>query len=207
MKKFMSLMRVSFCLGATVFFLLALTPSVHSDHGGSTADFIIGQEPEEGMTNQEIKDLAEAWHFRIFVDGDFDAADEILADDFQWIYGYAPNRFAVGKQPGKDIAMVLAAAFPNDRNIEHFQVFSSVEGVGDAERFDEGTVDVHVRWTWTGTHDGAELFGYPASGKQVVITGIDLFRVDVENRVLTHLWQESDISDLINTLEQNAQQE
>jgi predicted ester cyclase len=55
-----------------------------------------------------------------------------------------------------------------------------------------------VRWMDAGTHTGAPLFGAPATGKQIIMTGIDILRI--RNGKIIERWAESDKLYLMETL-------
>ena len=57
------------------------------------------------------------------------------------------------------------------------------------ETITEGDLVV-IRWECGGTHTG-NLMGVPASGNEVRVTGIDLFRI--EDGQIAELWQEQDV--------------
>ena len=46
-----------------------------------------------------------------------------------------------------------------------------------------------IRWAATGTQEG-ELMGIPPTGRQVTLTGFDLFRI--EGGRIVEMWQEAD---------------
>ncbi len=55
-----------------------------------------------------------------------------------------------------------------------------------------------VRWIDTGTHTGAPLFGAPATGKQIILTGIDILRI--RDGKIVERWAENDKMYLMETL-------
>ncbi len=55
-----------------------------------------------------------------------------------------------------------------------------------------------VRWIDTGTHTGAPLFGVPATGKQIILSGIDILRI--RDGKIAERWAESDKLHLMETL-------
>jgi steroid delta-isomerase-like uncharacterized protein len=58
---------------------------------------------------------------------------------------------------------------------------------------------VVVRWVDTGTHTGAALFGVPATGKQIILTGIDILRI--RDGKMVERWAENDKMYLMETLD------
>ena len=57
---------------------------------------------------------------------------------------------------------------------------------------------VVVRWTDTGTHTGTPLFGVPATGQKIILTGIDILRI--RNGKIVERWAENDKMYLMETL-------
>jgi predicted ester cyclase len=57
---------------------------------------------------------------------------------------------------------------------------------------------VVVRWRDTGTHTGAPLFGVAATGKTIILTGIDILRI--RDAVVVERWAESDMLYVLETL-------
>ncbi|HSN73766.1 MAG TPA: ester cyclase [Anaerolineae bacterium] len=53
-------------------------------------------------------------------------------------------------------------------------------------------------WTTRGFHTGGDLFGFPASGKEMVLTGINIFRV--ENGRIAERWGTMDLMGLMQQL-------
>lgn len=136
------------------------------------------------------KQIAECWHFCLFIDFDLAVADELLRPDFVWYYGFAralaPGQDSVvGIEPAKVAAIVLNAGF-SELGVVHDVVFSH----GDL---------VEVRWTASGVHTGT-LLGFPRTGCKIVFTGNDLFRI--EKGKIAELWQETDLLDLTTQLAQ-----
>jgi hypothetical protein len=134
--------------------------------------------------------IAECWHFCIFIDFNLAVADQLLRSDFVWHYGFAralaPGQDSVvGIQPAKDASIVLNAGL-SELGVVHDEVFS------------HGQL-VEVRWTASGVHTG-ELLGFAPTGCKIIFTGNDLFRI--EKGQIAELWQETDLLDLITQLQQ-----
>jgi steroid delta-isomerase-like uncharacterized protein len=55
-----------------------------------------------------------------------------------------------------------------------------------------------VRWTDTGTHTGAPLLGVPATGRQIILTGIEILRI--RDGKIVERWAENDKLYLMETL-------
>lgn len=118
--------------------------------------------------------LARRFHGEIFEQDSLDVADEILTPDFRWHNPALPADVS-GAQGVKQFAQMLRAAFPDYR-------LTNDDTIEAADR-------VVVRWTHRGTHDG-EFLGIAPTGREVVITGIDIFRID--DGKLAELWQVTD---------------
>jgi hypothetical protein len=134
--------------------------------------------------------IAECWHFCLFIDFDLEVADQLLRPNFVWHYGFARvldpgHDSVVGVQPAKTAAIVLNAGF-SELGVVHDVVFSN------------GHL-VEVRWTASGIHTG-ELLGNKPTGCKVIFTGNDLFRI--EKGQIAELWQETDLADLTRQLQQ-----
>ncbi len=121
------------------------------------------------------KALAHRFHMDIFQEGNLDAADEILSPDFVYHGSLGPGEDQRGPEPTKQVASGVIAAFP-DRRITHEDTLAE----GDK---------VLIRWSLTGTQEG-ELMGIPPTGRQVTLTGFDLFRI--EGGKIVEMWQEAD---------------
>lgn len=96
----------------------------------------------------------------LFSQGNFDAADEIYASGHT---SHDPQAAGVnGAAAMKHYIGMYRAAFP-DLHV------SIDDTIAEGDR-------VVIRWTARGTHQG-ELMGVPPTGKQAVVTGINIFRV------------------------------
>jgi predicted ester cyclase len=108
--------------------------------------------------------------------GDLSVADEIVAPDHVHHLG---DDIRHGPEGVKELASYLREAFPD----LHFVI---EEVVSDADR-------VVVRWTATGTHDGA-FFDLQPTGRQARWTGMDMVRLD--QGLLVELWANADAAGL-----------
>ncbi len=101
------------------------------------------------------RDFEEVWN-----QGNLVVADEIFDAN------YVAHGLGVELPPGpegfKQFVSVYRSAFPD----LHFTI---EDQIAEGDR-------VVVRWTTRGTHKG-ELMGIPATGKPVVVTGIDIFHI------------------------------
>lgn len=125
------------------------------------------------MSKQEIRELAETLIHEVWsVDGNMDAADEILAEDYV-IRGMPENLPWPATREGEK---QWAAAFRQALGIR-----SEVQDVFvDGDR-------AAIHWKTAGTHQG-EFFGAPPTGNSFTVHGVSLIRVRdgkvVENRTI-----------------------
>ena len=63
--------------------------------------------------------------------------------------------------------------------------------------FGDGDKVVQI-WTTRGIHSGGDLFGFPATGKEMVLTGINIFRV--ANGRIAERWGTMDLMGLMQQL-------
>ena len=111
------------------------------------------------MSTEENKAIARRFYAEVWNKGNLDVADELLAADF--VDHAAPPGFAPGVAGAKQVFSFYRAAFPD------LQV-NAEDLIAEGDR-------VVARWSSSGTHKG-DFMGIPPTGKQVQITGIDLFR-------------------------------
>ena len=104
-----------------------------------------------------------------------------------------------------DLDLINHGADPDEpRGAYHFkQVFQNfIAACPDLQVTIEDQIakddKVVVRWTDTGTHTGAPLFGVPATGKQIILTGIDILRI--RDGKIVERWAENDKMYLMETL-------
>ena len=110
---------------------------------------------------------------KVWNEGDMDVADQVFASDVV-LHGAAPG-LPPGVEGVKAAVTAYRAAFP-DLHV------TNDDYVAEGDR-------VASRWSWQGTHKG-ELFGIPATGKQVTMTGISIMRV-VDGKI-AEVWSSSD---------------
>ena len=129
------------------------------------------------MTSQQTQAEQNKAVVRRFVEAgnrvNLSAYDELLADNF--VDHSAPPGFPNDREGQKQFAAMLNAAFP--------------EGSQTADDLISENDKVVMRWTARGTHLG-EFMGIPATGRQVTVTGIDIFRV-TGTQIVEH-WSEWD---------------
>lgn len=120
------------------------------------------------MSTEENMSLLRRFHGEVFSEGNLAPIDELC--DASWTYhdpSDTSGQWPRGPQGARQLVNVYRAAFPDLR----FTVEDEI-AAGDK---------VVQRWTVRGTHKG-ELMGIPASGKQVVATGITIVRI-VNNKI------------------------
>ena len=108
---------------------------------------------------EEIKAIARRF-YEIIETGDLASADEIVAED------YVNHKAIPGQKRGlegyKDVVRAVKAGMPDIR-------YTIEDQIAEGDK-------VLTRYSATGTHQG-ELFGVPATGKQVTMTALVLQRV------------------------------
>lgn len=123
----------------------------------------------------ENEALAGRFQMDVFQAGDLEAADDILSDDFVWHGGLGPGEEERGSEAVKEIATAIIEAFP-DRRVTQEDTLSQDD-------------KVLIRWSMTGKQTG-ELMGITPAGKEVNMTGFDLFRI--AGGKIVEMWQEVD---------------
>ena len=133
------------------------------------------------MTNNDLKSI-----YQRFADAvnrrDLDALDQIFDPDLI-NHGADPDE-PRGAYHFKQVFRNFIAACPD------LQVT-----IEDSITKDDKLV---VRWTDTGTHTGAPLLGVPATGKQIILTGIEILRI--RDGKIVERWAENDMRYLMETL-------
>jgi len=124
----------------------------------------------------ENEALAHRFHMDIFQKGNLAAADEIVARDFVIHAAGLPPSMQRGPEGVKEFARMIRGGYPNEMRITHHDTVAA----GDR---------VVIRWTSVGKHDGP-MMGIAPTGKQVTVTGIDIFRI--AGGKLVELWQNWD---------------
>jgi len=122
-------------------------------------------------------DLVRRLTEEVYLAGNVDLADELLADDF--VSHDPPPGVDPGKRGQIEFARDVVSAF-DERALEFHDLTETIDG------------RVVENWAMTGIHSG-EAFGVPPSGQRVRVRGVDIFRCD-GGRVLEH-WGAVDMSD------------
>jgi steroid delta-isomerase-like uncharacterized protein len=125
-------------------------------------------------TEKENEALARRYHMDIFQKGKLEVADEILSPDFVLRNPVLPVQVRYGPAGTKEFASATIAAVP-DRQFEHEDAVAK----GDK---------VLIRWTLRGTNTGP-IFGNPPTGKPIIVTGFDLFRISSDGKI-AEMWQQ-----------------
>jgi predicted ester cyclase len=122
---------------------------------------------------RENETLAHRFHMDIFKDGKLGVADEILSPNFLIHNPVLPTELKNGPEDVKKFAS------------------TTMPGLTDPKFVHEDTVvkgdNVLIRGILTGTNTG-EMFGNPPTGKPLVITGFDLFRIS--GNKIVEMWQQ-----------------
>lgn len=119
---------------------------------------------------------------QVFNEGRVDLLDELLAPSY--VYHEAPPGRLPGTEGIKQAVSMFRAAFPDLEITIDDQIAE-----GDK---------VCSRATTRGTHQG-EIFGIPATGEVVTMTGMTIVRI-VEGRI-TDSWVKNDVMGLMNQLD------
>ena len=116
------------------------------------------------MANVQASTQAvEALFTKVFRDGDYDLADQILTDDFRFQYPF-PG-FAPGPEGIKQFSREFQQGFPGFE-VEVNDLFGTETASGEAE--------VSIRWTLRGRHTGPFL-GIEPTGNYVTVSAIGIY--------------------------------
>lgn len=150
------------------------------------------QETPEGHTGEDrdvgpgasaelTREVYEEFDRRIYNEHDLDAVDRLVAEDFRH---HAPIPTPQGREGYRAFLTDFYEALPDATS-------ETEDTVVDADR-------IAVRYTARATHEG-EFAGVPATGNQVEIPGISIYRMSEEGRV-TDEWAEPDLFGLMQQL-------
>jgi steroid delta-isomerase-like uncharacterized protein len=114
----------------------------------------------------------------VFLKGNVDVLDELVADDY--VDHDPPPGVEPTKQGFRQLAEMIIAAF-SDRRAEFDDYVDTSDG------------RVVENWAMTGKHTGA-AFGLPASGQDVRVRGVEIFRC-ANGKVVEH-WGAVDMGDV-----------
>ena len=113
-----------------------------------------------------------------FLAGNLATIDELVADDY--VDHDPPPGLAGTKQGFRELAEMVTTAF-SDRKAEFDDYFDTSDG------------KVVESWAMTGKHTG-EAFGLPASGQDIRVRGVEIFRC-AGGKLVEH-WGAVDMSDV-----------
>ena len=134
------------------------------------------------MSAGENKALVRRYAEEVLNQSNLDLFDEIFAPDFVQ-YGADPDQVS-GVEDLRQFFIMLRSGFPD------FQV--TIEDLFAAEGD-----KVVLRFTFRGTHQGA-FMGVAPTGKQVTMTGIDIFHI--ADGKIVELWNEEDVLGMMQQL-------
>ncbi|MGH2523087.1 MAG: ester cyclase [Anaerolineales bacterium] len=126
--------------------------------------------PKKGdflTSTEKNKALVRRFFEEVFNKGNLAVLDELLPDDYiqHSVFGIPSGREAV-----KQLFAAMGAAFPDAQ-------YTIEDMVAEGDK-------VVVRGVVLGTHKGA-FQGIPATGKQITMSGIDIFRI-VDDKLVEH---------------------
>jgi steroid delta-isomerase-like uncharacterized protein len=135
------------------------------------------------MTVNENTALVRRYFDTIWNKGELERETEFVAKD---IVVHAPPIPGIPEGIGGPLAIVgtFRAALP-DLHLTQDVVFGG----------DDKVVQI---WTTRGTHSGEALFGFPATGKELVLTGVNIFRI--EKGRIAERWGTMDLIGLMQQL-------
>jgi len=133
------------------------------------------------FTPEENNEICERMYNGAWNDGNFALVDELIAPDG---LDHSPLSSEKGTAGFKKIIKTFRDAMPGLRLTIEDEVYS-------------GDRVVH-RWKVQGKHTGAPLFGVPAKGKEITLTGISILRM--ENGKIAERWTQLDQFGLLQQL-------
>ena len=128
--------------------------------------------------SEKNETIVRRFYEELFVTGTMNIADNYLAYDFA---SHDLPTGLEGREGYKKYVGMLATSFSELTPIELHDIVAN----GDK---------VVARWSSTGRHSD-EFMGIPATGRQVTVKGIDIFRL--ADGKIAELWQEMDIIGLL----------
>jgi steroid delta-isomerase-like uncharacterized protein len=124
-----------------------------------------------GATMSEANKVAMKRFFEdVYNNGNLELFDELTAADF---FSHDPGNPSPDREGVKQVIVAIRAAFPDVR-------FIADDLIAEGDR-------VAARFTMRGTQQG-DFMGIPATGKEIVVTGIDIVRF--ENGKAAEHWHE-----------------
>ena len=130
------------------------------------------------MSTLDSKALAQRWLEEVWNKGDLNLIDELIAPEYVL---HDPMRPGLKGRAGiKESIRMFRQAFPD-------LTFTVEDQIAETDK-------VVTRYTVQGTHLGP-LMGIPATGKQGMITGIDIYRIS--NGQIAEAWSNWDTLGLL----------
>ena len=133
------------------------------------------------MSTEENKTTVRRYFTAVLNGGDLAALDTLAESDYME-NNPLPGQ-GTGREGFKQRVGGLRAAFPDIR-------YTVEDMIAEGDR-------VALRWSMHGTH-GGEILGIPATGKQVTLTGLDIYRLN-DGRLAEH-WDQVDVMGLLQQL-------
>jgi len=132
---------------------------------------------------EDNKAIVQRFYDEVINQRRFDVLDDLLAPHFRGFQ--LPHRNQSSSRPRfREILQEILSAFPDyHETIEDWIVAED---------------KIVTRWTFRGTHTGSPYFGILATGRPVIGTGIDIFRL--ENGKLIEHWAEVDLLGIMSQL-------
>lgn len=130
--------------------------------------------------SEQIKRMIDRYVETLYTAGDLDQVSEFLGEDY---VNHTPLQDVQGIEGARQFAGMIRTAFPDSRETIEDQIA-------------EGNKEVH-RWIIRGTHKG-EFMGIPATGKEVVVHGITIARIDDDK--IVEEWSQFDVMGLLQQL-------
>jgi steroid delta-isomerase-like uncharacterized protein len=135
------------------------------------------------MSTEENKALVRRFYDEVTNGRNVAVLDELLAPPFAGFTGEGSDH-GQNREAFKHMITVMLNAFPDHQQTIH-------DWIAEHDK-------VVTRWTVQGTHQG-EYLGIAPTGKQIKITGMDIFRV-VDGKIV-EVWAEVDMLDVRQQLE------
>ncbi|HET7077321.1 MAG TPA: ester cyclase [Chloroflexia bacterium] len=133
------------------------------------------------MSTDENKTIVRRYFTEVLNEGNLAALDTLAEDDY--IENNPLPGQGTGREGFKQRVGGLRAAFPDIR-------YTIEDMVAKGDR-------VALRWSMRATH-GGEILGIPATGQQVTMAGLDIYRL-ADGRLAEH-WDQVDVMGLLQQL-------
>jgi steroid delta-isomerase-like uncharacterized protein len=137
------------------------------------------------MHSEQLKAHVRQYIRRVWNDKELDALDELASPNYRRHLG--PNRPSIDRAAQKERLRGLQRAMPDVH-------FATEDLIVDGDR-------VVFRVTVTGTHRG-EMLGFPATGRKVAYSAIDILRYEAD-KIVEH-WGFGDSADLLEQLRRES---